>query len=486
MIFSGSFSSGKHGPPRGLRFRLLAALLSVFIGISHAVAVDVWLTKGDKSQLLSQQTDLLLKPGNGSGGFTITVDPNSTFQSIKGFGASLTDSSAWLIQNRLSGVQRDKLMKLLFAPDTGAGMNYLRLPMGASDFTASGVYTYNDLPSGQTDATQSQFSIAHDQQYSIPQLLQTKSLNPNLKLMGSPWSAPAWMKTNSSLYGGELDSQWRGSYAVYLKKFIDAYAAEGLPVDAISIQNEPQNVNLSYPTMAMSAAQQTDIIKNHLGPLFAAAGIDTKILIYDHNWDDPGYAIDILNDPQAKPFVAGTAFHAYAGDVSAQTTVHDAHPDKAIYFTEVTGFEAASNFSDNLVWGLRNIIIGGTRNWSETALYWNLALDENNGPHLGGCSDCRGVVTINSGSGAVTANEEFYTIAHASKFVQPGAVRIGSSTLANTLETVAFENPDGSKVLIALNPGDPTRSFRIVDQGQHFAYSLTGKSVATFVWEAEG
>lgn len=472
--------------PRGLTLWLLVPLLALVVGSPRAEAVDVWLTKGDKSQLLSQQTDVLLESGNGAGGLTINVDPNATYQTVQGFGASLTDSSAWLIQNKLNGDQRNALMKLVFSPETGAGMNYLRLPMGASDFTASGVYTYNDLPGLQTDGTQSNFSIAHDQQYIIPELLQAKSLNPNLKLMGSPWSPPAWMKTNKSVYGGELDTQWYGSYAVYFKKFVEAYAAEGLPIDAISIQNEPENVNLSYPTMAMSAAQQADFIKNHLGPLFTAAGIDTKVLIYDHNWDDPGYAVNVLNDAQAKAYVAGTAFHSYAGDVSAQSTVHDAHPDKSIYFTESSGFEAANNFSDNLVWGTRNVIIGGARNWSENAIYWNLALDENHGPHLGGCADCRGVVTVDSGSGAVTPNEEFYTIAHASKFVQPGAVRISSSSLSNTLETVAFENPDGSKVLIALNPGNSTRSFRIVDQGKHIAYSLEGKSVATFVWKVEG
>lgn len=462
------------------------ALVIMAAGGSRALAVDVWLTKGDKSQLLAQQTDLLLQPGSGSGGYRIGVDAGSTYQTIEGFGAALTDSSAWLMQNRMSGADRTALMKLLFSPDTGAGFSYVRVPMGASDYVASGYYTYNDLPAGQTDGTQSHFSIAHDQAYIVPQLLEAKSFNRDLKIMGTPWSPPAWMKTNGSLYGGHLDPQWYGSYAVYLKKFVDAYTAAGLPVEAISIQNEPEHSSLSYPTMLMSSAQQTDFIKNNLGPLLAAAGIDTKVMVYDHNWDDPGYPIDVLDDPQAKAYVAGSAFHGYAGDVSAQSTVHDAHPDKAIYTTEITGTFTYDNFSDNLVWGLHNIIIGGTRNWSQAAMYWNLALDENGGPKLGGGSDCRGVMTVDSGSGQVTPNEEFYTIAHASKFVQPGAVRIDSDFFSGTLETVAFENPDGSKVLMALNPGNPTRSFRVVEGGEHFAYSLPGKSVATFVWQAEG
>ena len=464
-----------------------AAVLVLLAGAgSPVLAVDVWLTKGDQSQLLAQQTDVLLEPGSGSGGYTINVDAGTTYQTIEGFGAALTDSSAWLMENRLTGSQRADLMKLMFSPDTGTGFSYVRVPMGASDFTASGYYTYNDLPAGQTDGTQSNFSVAHDQQYIIPQLLQAQSYNPNLKIMGTPWSAPAWMKTNGSLYGGHLDSQWYGSYAVYFKKFIDAYSAEGLTVDAISVQNEPEHSSLSYPTMLMTATEQTNFIKNSLGPLLAAAGIDTKVLAYDHNWDDPDYPIDVLDDPQANPYVAGSAFHGYAGDVSAQSTVHDAHPDKEIYLTEITGTESADNFSDNLVWGLRNIVIGGARNWARTALYWNLALDENSDPHLGGCDNCRGVVTVDSSSGSVTPNEEFYTLAHASKFVQPGAVRIDSRFLSGTLETVAFENPDGSKVLLALNPGNATRSFRVVEGGEHFAYSLPGKAVATFVWQAEG
>ncbi|MEM9351712.1 MAG: glycoside hydrolase family 30 beta sandwich domain-containing protein [Planctomycetota bacterium] len=461
------------------------AALCVFClvtGGAPAVAVDVWLTTGDRSSLLDQQQDLIFEPGNGSGGFTITVDPSTTYQTIDGFGASLTDSSAWLIENELNSSQRDKLMNLLFDPESGVGLSYLRQPMGSPDFTASGFYTYNDLPPGQTDVSQSQFSIAHDQQYIIPQLLQAQAINPDLSIMASPWSAPAWMKTNGSLIGGQLQSQYHASYARYFRKFIEAYAAEGLEIDAVTLQNEPLFSPSNYPGMTMSSAQQGDIIKNHLGPEFQAAGINTDIVLYDHNWDVTSYAIDQLNDPGVKQYVAGTAFHGYAGDVSAQSTVHNAHPDRGVYFTEISGGDFAPNFSDNLVFGVENIIIGNTRNWGKTAVYWNLALDQNNGPHLGGCSDCRGVVTIDTGSGDVTLNEEYYTLAHASKFVQPGAARIDSRTINGVVETVAFENPDGSRALIALNPGNATRDFRIVEGGEHVAYSLPGKSVATFTW----
>ncbi len=397
-----------------------------------------------------------------------------------------TDSSAWLIQNRMNQSQRNDLMNMVFSPTTGIGVNYVRIAMGASDFTASGQYTYNDLPYGQTDVSQSNFSIAHDQQYIIPQLQQAQALNPNLQIMASPWSPPAWMKTNQSLIGGQLDPQYHASYASYFEKFIDAYAAEGLTIDSVSMQNEPHHLPSNYPGAYMSSAQQADLIKNHVGPRFAAEGIDTKIFLWDHNWDEPNYAIDALNDPGVKQYVAGTAFHGYAGDVSAQTTVRNAHPDREIHFTEMAGGDWAPNFSDNLVWGLQNIIIGNTRNWGQSAIYWNLALDENHGPRQGGCSNCRGVVTINSGTGNVTLNEEFYTIAHASKFVQPGAVRIDSRTINNAVETVAFKNPDGTTALIALNPGNSIQSFRIVDAGEHFSYSLPGKSVATFTWPFGG
>lgn len=452
---------------------------------THAVkAVDVWVTTGNKSQLLEQQTDTLFQPGPGSGGTVITVTPTTTFQTIEGFGAALTDSSAWLIQNELTQPQRDKLMRQLYSPTGGIGLNYMRVPMGASDFTASGYYTYNDNPPGGTDEFQQHFSVAHDEAYIIPQLQQARALNPDLKLMVTPWTAPAWMKTNSSLTGGSLAQQWEGAYARYLAKCIQAYEEAGLPIDTLSVQNEPLHTS-NYPSMFMSPAQQIRLIENHVGPHFAAEGITTKLLAYDHNWDEPNYPIEVLNDPQARQYIAGSAFHAYGGNVTAQTTVHNAHPDKGIYFTEITGGDWATNFADNLVWNFQNIIIGNTRNWGKNAILWNLALDQNNNPHLNGCSDCRGVVTINNSTGAVTFNEEFYVLGQVTKAVQPGAVRV-NSTSNNTLNTVAFLNPDGSRVLIALNPNSAAATARVYENGKHLLYQVPGKSVATFLWNDAG
>ncbi len=452
--------------------------------ISKALAVDVWITSGDQSRLLQQQTDVVFQPGNGSGGSEIFVIDSATFQTIEGFGAAMTNSSASLLQNNLNSAQRDRLINNLFSKEDGIGLNYLRVPMGASDFTATGHYTYNDLPAGQVDPTQSNFSIAPDQQEIIPSLQEIKAVNQDLKLMASPWSAPAWMKTSGSLYGGSLSTTYQASYAIYLRKFIEAYEAEGLPIDAITLQNEPLFQPSDYPGMEMLAPQQIDLIKNYVGPQFAAAGVTSKIIAYDHNWDNTQYAIDVLNDAQAAQYVAGTAFHGYAGDVSAQSVVHSAHPDKAIYFTEISGGDFAPNFEDNLVWYARNLLIGVPRNWGSTVLLWNLALDENHGPHLGGCTDCRGVVTVNSNGIGSTVNEEFYALGHLSQHLQEGAVRISSTTLQN-LETVAFLNPDGSRVLFALNSTGSNQDFRALDGGEHFSYSVPARSVATFVWDED-
>jgi glucosylceramidase len=459
---------------------------ALYGGLSKSLAVDIWVTSGDKSRLLQQQSDAVFQGGAGSGGTAVNIDGATTYQTYVGVGGAMTDSSAWLMQNDMSGTQRDKLMQQLFSPQSGIGLNYMRVPIGASDFTATGgFYTYDDNPPGGTDEAQSNFSVVHDEAYIIPRLQQAMALNPQLKLMASPWSAPAWMKTNNSLTGGSLATQWEGAYANYLAKFVETYSAKGLPIDALTLQNEPLNSQPSYPTMTMTAAQQVDLIKNHVGPLFAAQGISTKLLAYDHNWDNTAFPEQVLADPDASKYVAGTAFHAYAGDVSAQTTVHNAYPGKDIYFTEITGGSWAPNFSDNLVYNFQNIIIGNMRNWGKTALFWNLALDPNGDPHLGGCSGCRGIVSVDPATGGVTFGEEFYTLGQVTRGVQPGAVRIGSTT-SSSLNTVAFRNPDGSRALIALNPNATATTARVTENGQHFSYQIPGDSVATFLWNGTG
>jgi glucosylceramidase len=446
-----------------------------------AAAVEVWLTSGDQSQLLSPQAGLAFQPGSGTNSTKINIDASNTYQTMEGFGAAMTDSSAWLIQNDLTQPQRDNLMNQLFSPASGIGISYLRVPMGASDFSLS-AYTYNDLPSGQTDPNLNAFSIAHDQAYIIPTLQQAKAINPQLQMMATPWTAPAWMKTNGSLAGGSLKSQYYASYANYFVKFFQAYGAQGLDFDILSVQNEPLNT-FTNPSMSMTTFEQSTFIGDYLGPALASAGINTGIVAFDHNWDNWNYPLVVMNDPEAGPFTVGAAFHGYAGTVDQQSNLQNFFPGKDIYFTEISGGDWSPNFSDNLVWNIRNIIIGSTRNWSKTALWWNIALDDNGGPNLpGGCVGCRGVVTIDSSTGNVQLNEEYYSIAHASKFVKPGAVRIDSDTFDNLIETVAFLNPDGSKVLIAVNPSSSARWFDVLENGEAFSYRITAESVATFVW----
>jgi glucosylceramidase len=444
----------------------------------------VYLTKGDKSKLFSKEGELAIKPVASTSFPLIILDTASRFQEVEGYGAALTGSSAYLINKKLSTGARQTLLNDLFNPVTGIGISYIRLTMGASDFSLSD-FTYNDLPAGQTDYDLQQFSLSQDLQDVVPVLKEIVQIFPGIKLMGSPWSPPAWMKTNGNLKGGKLKSASYGVYADYFVRYIQAMKDQGITIDAVTPQNEPLYFTANYPCMEMQAAEQLNFVKTALGPKFEAAGLTTKIIVYDHNWDEPQYPITILNSPDAKKYVAGSAFHAYAGDVSAMSTVHNAHPDKGLYFTEISGGAWAVDFSDNLMWNMNNIFIGTARNWSKNALLWNLALDENYGPQNNGCSNCRGVITIGAGSGGlVTKNEEYYAIAHFSKFVRPGAVRIGT-TVPQTLSgctAVGFQNADGTKVLVACNDSNADKAFTVSQDKNNFSYTVPAKSVVTIVW----
>lgn len=467
---------------RTLAFALTTGLTSTIVfgaGASQALAdgeaVRPVMTTADQSKLLEAQPDVAFQPGSGSGTI-IEVDDTRTHQTMDGFGASFTDSSAWLVANQLDADQRDTLMTNLFDEQSGIGLSLLRQPMGASDFTANNAnYTYDD-----TCCDLSDFSIAHDQDYIIPVLKQAKAISPGLKLMATPWSPPAWMKTSDSLNGGQLKPDSHGVFADYFVEYVQAYAAEGLPIYALSPQNEPHH-EASYPSMRMEPAEQAAVVANELGPAFAENGIDTLIMAWDHNWDEPGYPIQVLDDPAAREYVAGSAFHCYAGDVTAQSEVHNAYPGKDLWFTECSGGEWSTDFGENLKWNTQNLIIGATRNWAKGVTLWNMALDENHGPTNGGCTDCRGVVTVGP-NGNVTYNVEYYVLGHASKFVRPGAERIESTTHPGDVESVAFRNTDGSIALIALNAGTAAKTFAVQWQGQAFEYELPAGAVATFTW----
>jgi glucosylceramidase len=444
---------------------------------------QLWLTRGDKSKLFSHEEDVSVKDTIFTAFPEIRIDTAETFQEIEGFGAALTGSSAYLINRILNDTQKELTLQDLFDPELGIGISYLRLSMGASDFSLSD-FTYDDLPQGQTDFNLVQFSLAQDLEDVVPVLKEIIQVNPEIKLMGTPWSPPAWMKTNGNLQGGKLKEDCYQAYADYFARYIQEMKGQGITIDAVTPQNEPLHFTASYPCMEMQADEQAGFIKGYLGPEFSTEGINTKIIIYDHNWDVTDYAISILDNPEVKNYIAGSAFHAYAGQVTAMSVVHMAHPDKGLYFTEISGGGWANDFAANLIWNMENIFIGTTRNWSKVVLLWNLALNEYHGPQNGGCGDCRGVLTIREGNGYVQKNEEYYSIAHFSKFVKPGAVRVSTiipQTLAG-VSGVAFVNPDGTKSLVASNGNDMAVTFMVKQGAKYFAYSLPALSVATFIW----
>ena len=435
-----------------------------------------WKTSSDETILLQSQSIILSFGTTNNNNATIEVDSTQTYQAIDGFGYTLTGGSAYVI-NHLPVTDKQNLMKELFGNDNNSiSISYLRISVGASDLNSS-VFSYDDVAAGQTDVNLTQFALDPDKTELIPLLREIIAINPFIKIIAAPWSAPVWMKNNSSSVGGNLQSQYFAAYAAYLVKYIQAMKAEGITIDAITPQNEPLNPN-NNPSMVMSSDDQLLFIKNNLGPAFQAAALTTKIVVYDHNCDMPSYPINILNDPAAKTFVDGSAFHLYAGDISALTQVHNVHPDKNLYFTEQY---TASNgsFGGDLKWHLKNVIIGSMRNWSKNALEWNLANDATYGPHTpGGCTTCKGALTI---GGTVTRNVAYYIVAHASKFVPTGSVRIASN-ITGSLQNVAFKTPAGKKVLIVENDDASSATFNIKFNGKWVVATLEAGAVATYVW----
>lgn len=434
-----------------------------------------WVTQSDRSMLLQKQPDLTFGANANSYPF-IDVDSTQSLQTIDGFGYTLTGGSAYVI-NQMNSADKTALLQELFSSNENAlAISYLRLSVGASDLDAS-VFSYDDMPAGQTDTALQHFSLDPDKTDLIPLLKQILAINPSIKIVATAWSAPSWMKTNGNSVGGSLKSEYFDVYARYYVKYIQAMKAEGITIDAITPQNEPLNPN-NNPSMYMTARDQLLFIKNNLGPAFQSAGLNTKIIAYDHNCNKPDYPLTILNDAGARAFTDGSAFHLYEGDISALTQVHNAYPDKNIYFTEQYT-ASTGEFGGDLKWHLKNVIIGSMRNWSRNALEWNLANDASYGPHTpGGCTTCKGALTI---AGGVTRNVGYYIIGHASRFVPPGSVRI-TSNITGGLQTVAFKTPSGKKVLIVENDGNSSASFNIRFSGKWAVASLAAGAVATYVW----
>ncbi len=464
--------------------RRIRALLFIFINLAVIQAggaqtrvVEFWLTKGDQSVLLEKQP-ATLSFGEVKNEFpTIDVNETRTFQTIDGFGYTLTGGSAFVI-NKLSKVKKAQLLEELFGSGKNSiAISYLRISIGSSDLDAA-TFSYNDLPKGQTDLGLKKFSLKPDNKDLIPLLKEILRINPRIKIMASPWSAPVWMKDNNSTIGGSLKPEFYGVYAGYFVKYLTQMKLAGVEIDAITPQNEPTHGG-NNPSMLMTSFQQTEFIKGHLGPAFRRANLKTKIIIYDHNCDKPEYPIEILNNPDAKRFIDGSAFHLYKGDISAMSVVHNAHPDKNVYFTEQYT-SSNGDFDGDLKFHFKNVVIGSLRNWSRNVLEWNLASDEFFRPHTNrGCYTCKGAVTITNNQ--VIRNLSYYIIAHASKFVPTGSVRIDSN-IAGDLNNVAFKTPTGKTVVIVENDGSEALNFNIRYQNQGTATSLPEGAVGTYIW----
>src|SRR5882672_3529417 len=463
------------------RLAICALLLAVGPLAGASDVVQAWVTTADQSRLLAREPDTSFGTAAPLA-IRIDIDTGRRYQEMVGFGAAVTDASAWLIQNRLNETQRAALLKELFGRDGGLGLSFTRISIGASDFSLTH-YSLDDPPGGKPDPELAHFSIEPNRAYLLPVLKAARAINPELRIVASPWSPPGWMKTSGSMVSGRLLPEAQPALANYLIRFVDAYAAEGVPIFALTLQNEPGFEPGNYPGMRLDPKERASIIGRYLGPALAQRQSAPLILDWDHNWDVPGSPLAVLADPVASRFVAGVAWHCYNGKVAAQTPVHDAHPDKDAYMTECSGGDWAPDWADSLHWNVSELIIGSTRGWSRGIVLWNLALDEKHGPHTGGCKDCRGVVTIDSATGAITRNVEYFALAHASQFVRPGAHRIESTTGVKNLESVAFRNADdGSVALIVLNGARRERQFSVAAAGKSFEFSLPAGAVATLLW----
>ncbi|KAL4236680.1 hypothetical protein ACF0H5_005064 [Mactra antiquata] len=453
--------------------------------LSNNNEYQVYLTTGDQSKKLSREA--ALTPTNQESGYNLWVDRRKRRQTIEGFGGALTNSAAYAIYN--SPVRSQVIRDLFGQGENELGITYLRIVMGGSDFNAVPTYTYDDMGPGQTDFDMNHFSIQADKAFFIPVIKEALSVYPNLKILATPWSAPGWMKTSHGLNGGEFinDGRYMQAYALYFAKFIEAYRSEGIQIESVSCQNEPLLSRDDYPTMKMSADVQKAFIRDHLGPLFRQRNINTKILVFDHNWSDPWYPESVVNDDNVKQYISGVAWHGYGGRHDEPGTFHNSHPDVGNYFTEITGGDWDTNFASGLTWDNRIITIGQTKNWAKAVFFFNIALDQNHGPRvsgLGGCGDCRGIVTVPSGSHSFTKNVEYYALGHLSKFVKPGAVRLETNNFGwDDLHAVAFSNTDGTTVVVAANPnGSKQATFSINIDAQHYVYyNLPPNSVATFI-----
>ncbi len=474
-------------------FRVFVPLLPVYLilvslaGCRESASSDpaplsgtLYVTSPDRSRLLEpRKVEEVSRPA--PEGIPIRIDPHITYQKMDGFGYTLTGGSALHLQ-KMSEPARDSVLQELFGiENNGLGISYLRISIGASDLDEF-PWSYNDLPTGESDRDLKQFSLAYDTLYLIPTLQQILKIAPRLKIMGSPWSPPVWMKDVNDTRGGSLKKEYFPVYAQYFVKYIRGMEKMGIPIDAITIQNEPLHPG-NNPSMLMLADDQALFIKNDLGPAFLKEGISTRIVVYDHNADRPDYPISILNDPAAARYIDGSAFHLYGGSIDALAKVKEAHPEKNLYFTE-QWIGAPGDFAGDLSWHIENLIIGASRNWCKIVLEWNLAADDKLQPHTdrGGCDRCLGAITIQGDR--VVRNPAYYIIAHASRFVPPGSVRIASE-MHDSLPNVAFRTPQNKISVIFLNKYKKKALVHMRYEDRQLDCTLGSGEVGTLVFEPE-
>jgi glucosylceramidase len=457
-------------------------------------AVSVVMSVDHTSQLLAAQPSVNFVTGATADATTstVTVDPTQQYQSIEGFGAAFTDSAADLLMNVEPAASLLGTLNDLFTRNgDGIGLSFMRIPMGASDIALS-VYSFDDEPVGTTDPTLANFSIAHDQTYIIPLIKQAVALNSQMKLMANPWSPPGWMKDPASMspvsmLGGTLlmTPTNETAFANYFVKYLQAYQAAGISIDYISLQNEPLNITTSYPSMGMSDTVQLALLQGYVLPALTTANLSTKVFVYDHNWDTPSYPQTVLSGLTASQLtqIAGTAWHGYGGATGAQQLLQNQFPTLGNWETEHSGGTwQADQFTTDM---LEITLV--LRNSAKSFVKWSLALNQNLGPNLtqnaglGGCNTCTPIVTVNSTTGAVTKDIEFYTLGHYSKYVLPGAVRVYSSNTP-AIASVAFQNPDGSMALIAYNSTTTSQTFNVQWGTESFSYTLPATAAATFTW----
>lgn len=481
---------------------LVVASAQCVLAVDTGPTVNVWVSKVNDSdsgmeKALEQQGALQFQTDDGTNvSNLIVVNENNTYQTMDGFGASITEASAHLYQTELTDQKQESMMTALFDKENGIGLSMLRQPIGATDHC---VAPYTFAPYEQADSLPN-FDFSHELEEIFPTLEDALAVEPGrVKVMASCWSPPGWMKQNGSELGmynnvkGTLKTSKYQAYANYITKFIQNYESRGVDIYAITPNNEPDHASYDWPALPMTHTQAQTLVADYLRPTLDQSGIDAKIICWDHsytttNYREGAYPLEFYEDADARNAVDGSAWHWYEGDEEVMSVVHKEYPDKDIWFTEGSGGEWGFPKWNTAFLNQSSCVINIARNWSKSIIFWNLALDENGGPdyyydvNQGHDSTNRGLVTINTQTGDWEYNVDYYTLGHISKFVDPGAVRIDSTSLDGNIETVAFKNPDDGKVLVIANLQDTTQTIKVRWGNRSVAYTLLPESLVTMTW----